>query len=49
MDDLDEWYAIVRLGLYCGGGLYCLHLLTQNPTLFWTVLVANRAHTWYFK
>lgn len=49
MDDLDEWYATVKLGLYGVVGLYFLYLLSQNPTLFWTVLIANRAHTWYYK
>jgi len=49
MDDLDEWYATVKLGLSGCTILYSVYLLAQNPTLFFTVLVANRMHTWYLK
>ena len=49
MDDLDEWYQMAKLGLYGGAILYSVYMMSQNPTLFWTVLVTNRMHTWYCK
>ena len=49
MDDLDEWYLMLKLMLYGCALLYAVFMLSQNPILFWTVLIANRAHTWYYK
>lgn len=49
MDDLDEWYLAVKLMLYGCALLYAVYMLSQNPTLFWTTLVVNRAYSWYSK
>ena len=49
MDDLDEWYLTLKLGLYGCAILYTVYMLSQNPTLFWIVLITNRMHAWYGK
>lgn len=46
-DDLLEWYVTAKMIVYCGCGLYCIYLLTQNPTLFAFVLVVYSLHKTY--